>query len=218
MKLSIASSNFLSALAGTRLYPLTDRRLSGISHAEQVLQLSEGGATLVQLREKFLSPLEFYAEAEAAMRVARARGVKIMINDRVDIALALQADGVHLGQEDLPPEAARRILGPGAIIGFSTHDPEQARLAAQMPVDYVALGPIFATSTKQASNPSVGLDGLRIVRQVLGTIPLVAIGGITLANSQEVLDAGADAIAVVRDLWIPSGHAARRTNRLLHRL
>jgi thiamine-phosphate pyrophosphorylase len=168
------------------------------------------------LREKFLSPLDFYVEAEAAMRVARERSVKIIINDRVDIALALQADGVHLGQDDLPPAAARRILGPGAIIGFSTHNPEQARLAAQMPVDYIAIGPIFATSTKQPSDPSVGLDGLRIIRHAVGTIPLVAIGGIALENSHKVLDAGADAIAVVRDLWIPSGQAAKRTNRLLH--
>ena len=218
MKLRIASSNFLSALAGTRLYALTDRQLSGLSHAEQVLQLSEGGATLVQLREKCLSPLEFYIEAQAAMRVARARGVKVLINDRVDIALALQADGVHLGQEDLPPEAARRILGPGAIIGFSTHDPEQVRLAAQMPVDYIALGPIFATSTKQTLDPSVGLGGLRSARQAIGTIPLVAIGGITLENCEAVLDAAADAIAVVSDLWIPNGQAASQTNRLLHRL
>ena len=173
---------------------------------------------LVQLREKILSPLEFYIEAAAAMRVARERGIKIIINDRVDIALALQADGVHLGQDDLPPEAARRVLGPDAIIGFSTHDPEQARLATQMPVDYIAVGPIFATTTKRAPDPSVGLNGLRIVRQAVGTVPLVAIGGITLENSQEVLDAGADAIAVVRNLWIPSGQAAQQTKRLLHRL
>lgn len=218
MRLSTASSSFLSALAGTRLYPLTDRSLSGLSHAEQVLQLSEGGALLVQLREKVLPPREFYLAAEAAMRVARERGVKIIINDRVDIALALAADGVHLGQGDLSAEAARRILGPGAIIGFSTHDPEQARLAAQMPVDYLAIGPIFATSTKLASHPSVGLNGLRVVRQAVGTIPLVAIGGITLENSQAVLDAGADAIAVVSDLWIPRGQAARQANRLLHHL
>ena len=203
MRLRTSSANFLSALGGTRLYPLTDRRLSGLSHAEQVSQLSEGGATLVQLREKILSPFEFYTEAEAALRVARERGVKIIINDRVDIALALKADGVHLGQDDLPPEAARRILGPDAIIGFSTHDPGQARLAAQMPVDYIAIGPIFATATKEASDPPVGLEGLRIVRQTVGTIPLVAIGGITLENGQEVLDAGADAIAAVRDIWIP---------------
>jgi thiamine-phosphate pyrophosphorylase len=208
----------LSALGGTRLYPLTDRQLSGLSHAEQVSQLGEGGATLVQLREKTLSPFEFYTEAEAALRVARELSLTIIINDRIDIALALKADGVHLGQDDLPPEAARRILGPGAIIGFSTHDPEQAKRAAQMSVDYIAIGPIFATATKEASHPPVGLEGLRIVRETVGSIPLVAIGGITLENGQRVLDAGADAIAAIRDIWVPAGRAASQTNWLLHGL
>lgn len=217
MRLSTGSSNFLSALAGTRLYPLTDRRLSGLPHAEQVSQISEGGATLVQLREKVLSPSEFYTQAGVALHIAREMGVKIIINDRVDIALGLRADGVHLGQDDLPPAAARGILGPHAIIGFSTHDVEQARLAAQMPVDYIAIGPIFATSTKQASDPLLGLEGLRIVRQAVGTIPLVAIGGITVENARQVLDAGADALAVVRDIWIHPGQAAEQTKRLLHR-
>jgi thiamine-phosphate pyrophosphorylase len=210
------SSNFLSALAGTRLYPLTDRQLSGLSLAEQVLQLGEGGATLIQLREKFLSPLEFYREAEAAMRIARTRGMKMIINDRVDVALALNADGVHLGQEDIPPYAARRVLGPDAIIGFSTHNLEQARLAAEMPVDYIAIGPIFATATKQASDAPVGLEGLRLVRHAVGGRPLVAIGGITLESSLEVLASGADAIAVIRDIWRPTGEAATQTKRLLH--
>jgi thiamine-phosphate pyrophosphorylase len=212
------SSNFLNALGGTRLYPLTDRRLSKLSHAEQVSQLTEGGATLIQLREKFLPPLEFYSEAEAALRVARTRGVKIIINDRVDIALALNAGGVHLGQDDMPPEAARRVLGPDAIIGFSTHNLEQARLAAKMPVDYVAIGPIFATLTKQASGAPVGLEGLRLARQAVGKLPLVAIGGITLENSLDVLTAGGDALALIRDIWSPSGQAAAQTRRLLHRL
>lgn len=212
------SSNFLNALAGTRLYPLTDRRLSGLSHAEQVSQLSEAGATLLQLREKSLSPLDFYLEAEAALRVARERGTKIIINDRVDIALALKADGVHLGQDDLPPEAARRLLGPEAIIGFSTHNLDQARLAAKMPVDYIAIGPIFATSTKATSDSAIGLEELRLVRQAVGTIPLAAIGGITFENSQDVVSAGADAIAVVSDIWIPTGQAASQTKRLLKRL
>jgi thiamine-phosphate pyrophosphorylase len=212
------SSNFLNALAGTRLYPLTDRRLSGLSHAEQVSQLSEAGAPLLQLREKSLSPLDFYLEAEAALRVARERGTKIIINDRVDIALALKADGVHLGQEDLPPEAARRLLGPEAIIGFSTHNLDQARLAAKMPVDYIAIGPIFATSTKATSDSAIGLEELRLVRQAVGTIPLAAIGGITLENSQDVVSAGADAIAAVSDIWIPTGQAASQTRRLLRHL
>jgi thiamine-phosphate pyrophosphorylase len=212
------SSNFLNALGGTRLYPLTDRQLSKLSHAEQISQLSEGGAKVVQLREKSLSPLEFYGEAEAAVRVARECGLTIIINDRVDVTLALKADGVHLGQDDMPPEAARRILGPRAIIGFSTHNVEQAQLAAAMPVDYVALGPIFATLTKQAGDAPVGLEGLSLVRQAIGSLPLVAIGGITLENSLSVLSAGADAVSLIRDIWIPAGQAPNRTRRLLHRL
>jgi thiamine-phosphate pyrophosphorylase len=212
------SSNFLDALAGTRLYPLTDRQLSGLSHAEQVLLLSEGGATLVQIREKVLSPLDFYREAEAALRVARERGVKLIINDRVDIALALKADGVHLGQDDLPPEAARRLLGPDAIIGFSTHSLEQAQLAAQTPVDYIAIGPIFATATKEGSDSPVGLEVLRQTRQAIGSIPLVAIGGIASNNSEDVLSAGADAIAIIGDIWGSAAGATTQTRRLLHRL
>ncbi len=210
-------SILLDALANTRLYPLTDRGLSGLSHAEQVSQLSETGVNLVQLREKILSPLEFYREAAAALQVARERHVKIIINDRVDIALALNADGVHLGQDDLPPEAARRLLGADSIIGLSTHNTEQSRLAAKLPIDYVAIGPIFATRTKKASDPPVGLQGIRLARQVLGKMPLIAIGGITSLNSQDVLDAGADAIAVISDLWTPAGQVAARTARLLHR-
>jgi len=195
------SSNFVNALAGGRLYPLTDRSLSQFSHAEQVTRLADQGATLIQLREKLLHPFEFYQEAAAAMHVARDRNVKIVINDRVDIALALKADGVHLGQDDLPPEAARRLLGPQAIIGFSTHSPEQARLAANLPIDYIAIGPVFATSTKVASEPTLGSGGLRQVRLVVGRIPLVAIGGITSENSPDVIAAGADAVAMISDIW-----------------
>src|SRR5215213_1130081 len=131
------------------LYPITDARVSGLSHAEQVARLSAGGAALVQLREKQLSPREFYGEAEAALRVARELGVRLIINDRVDIALALGADGVHLGQDDLPPAAARELLGERAVIGFSTHNEEQASEAARLPVDYLAVGPIFQTSSKE---------------------------------------------------------------------
>jgi thiamine-phosphate pyrophosphorylase len=211
-------SIFLSALANTRLYPLTDRSLSGLSHAEQLSRLSDGGATVVQLREKILSPFQFYQEAAEALRVARERGVKIIINDRVDIALALKADGVHLGQDDLPPAAARELLGPEVIIGFSTHTLEQALLSTKMPIDYIAIGPIFSTTTKQSSELSVGLDGLGKIRQAVGEIPLVAIGGITSQNSDAVLNAGADAIAVISDIWTYSGRVATQTERLLHRL
>jgi len=209
------SATFRTALAGTRIYPLTDRYLSQLSHAEQVSQLARQGARLVQLREKLLSPAEFYSEAAAALRVARDLGVKLIVNDRVDIALALKADGVHLGQDDLPPEAARRILGETAIIGVSTHNAEQARLAMNMPVDYVAVGPIFATSTKENAESPLGLLELRRIRQAIGEMPLVAIGGITSDNSQAVIDAGADAVALISDIWKSQGRLADRAPHLL---
>lgn len=180
-----------------KIYPITDARLSGLSHAEQVRRLSAGGATLVQLREKHLSPREFYREAEDALRVARELGVRLIINDRADIAHALAADGVHLGQDDLPPAAARATLGERAVIGFSTHNEEQAREAIKLPVDYLAIGPIFPTSSKENPDPVVGLEGLRRVRRIVGQIPLVAIGGIRPENAREVLRAGADSVAVI---------------------
>ena len=201
------SSNFLEALAGTQLYPLTDRRLSKLSHAEQIACLSRLGVRLIQFRDKTLSPRDFYREADEALRVAREVGVKLIINDRVDIALSLGADGVHLGQEDLPPEAARQLLGSEAIIGLSTHNLEQARLAATQPVDYIALGPIFSTVSKDKPDPEVGLGVLRQAREVVGQTPLVAIGGISSANSREVIDSGADAIALISDLWSASNPA-----------
>ena len=209
-------SSFMHCLAGTCLYPITDRHLSGLSHADQVAQLTDCGVTLIQLREKIDPPSKFYADAEAALRVAHDRGVRLIINDRVDIALALRADGVHLGQEDLAPGAARRILGDDAIIGLSTHNLEQARLAAQMPVDYVAIGPIFATATKRSANPPLGLAGLAHLRQSLGTIPLVAIGGITSENSGLVLKAGADAVAVISDIWAAASETSGKIGRFLN--
>jgi thiamine-phosphate pyrophosphorylase len=211
------SAMFLDALAGTKLYPLTDRAVSGLSHAEQIVQLSEAGAKVVQLREKLLSSLEFYNEASRALRVARERRVTIIINDRVDIALALGVDGVHLGQDDLPAAAARRLLGPKSIIGISTHNLAQARLAADMPIDYIAIGPIFATATKHSTNPPVGLQRLLRVREALGKLPLVAIGGITVKNGESVLEAGADAIAIISDLWSSPGPLSSRVPDFIHR-
>ena len=194
-----------------KLYPITDTRLTALSHAEQVALFSDGGATFIQLREKHLAPREFYQEAETALCVARERGVRLVINDRADIALALGADGVHLGQDDLPPEAARRLLGDDAIIGYSTHNIEQALQAARYSVDYIAIGPVFATVSKVNPDPVVGLDGLRRVRDGIGHIPLVAIGGITRENAPDVLDAGADAVAVISALL--DGDAREITRR-----
>lgn len=209
------SSKVLRALAGKRVYPITDRQLSKLSHAQQVSKLIEADATLIQLREKIESPAEFYYQAAAALQMARERGVALIINDRADIALALHADGVHLGQEDLPPEAARRLLGPAAIIGYSTHNLKQARLAAQMPVDYIAIGPIFATATKVSSNPPVGLANLSLVREAVGSIPLVAIGGITRENMGAVLNSGADAVALISPIWTPEAEFDSKMRQIL---
>ena len=184
----------------TRVYPITDTKISGISHADQVSLLADGGATFVQLREKKLSALDFYNEAKAALTVARQRGVTLIINDRVDVALALGARGVHLGQDDLPPDAARKLLGEGAIIGYSTHNVSQAIAAATLPVDYVAIGPIFQTSSKANPDPVVGLEGLRAVRNAIGAMNVVAIGGITHENAASVIEAGADTVAVISSL------------------
>jgi thiamine-phosphate pyrophosphorylase len=199
----------------TRIYPLTDVRLSGLSHAEQVVRLSNGGANLIQLREKNLTPGEFLKQVEQALRIAHQRNVQIVVNDRVDIALALRADGVHLGQQDLPADAARRLLGDKAIIGVSTHTLEQARRASRLPVNYLAIGPIFATSSKSNPESVVGLDGLRNVRDALGDFPLVAIGGISHENAVEVLESGADAVAVISALLANPNEITERTKQLL---
>jgi len=175
-----------------RVYPITDTRVSGLSHAEQVARLAAGGATVVQLRDKHAPPSDFYEQAKAALEVARQHGVQLIINDRVDLALALGAGGVHLGQDDLPPEAARTLLGDDVVIGFSTHNLAQAIEASTWPIDYLALGPIFATSTKENPDPVVGLELLRAVRRAIGERPLVAIGGISHLNAREAIEAGAD--------------------------
>ncbi len=183
-----------------KIYPITDVRLARLSHAEQVERLIAGGAKFIQLRDKYSSPNEFYEAAKTVVEIGRTHSVKILINDRVDIALAVKADGVHLGQDDLPPEHARKLLGAEAIIGYSTHSVAQASDALLLPVDYIAIGPVFQTQTKEKPDDVVGLEGVRAVRQVIGDFPLVAIGGIDLNNVGLVFEAGADSAAVIRDL------------------
>ena len=183
-----------------KIYPITDTRISKLSHVAQVEKLIEGGATFIQLREKYAAPQDFYEAAKLALEYARTHGVKIIINDRLDIALALGADGVHLGQDDLPPEKARQILGKKAIIGFSTHNLEQAIRAAELPIDYLAIGPVYATKTKENPDQTVGLEGIQIVRKAVGDFPIVAIGGISYQNLQSIFDSGANAAAIISDL------------------
>jgi thiamine-phosphate pyrophosphorylase len=202
-----------------KLYPITDARLSGLSHAEQVARLCDGGATFIQLREKHLSPREFYHETEAALDIARARGARLIVNDRADIALALGADGVHLGQHDLDPTAARRLLGTNFIIGYSTHTVAQAIEAARLPLDYIALGPIFDTRTKENPDPAIGLDALEQARASIDpSIPLIAIGGITLANAPATLDAGANSLALISALLDTPDLITERTKEFIKSL
>jgi len=196
-----------------KIYPITDTLVSGFTHAQQVEQLAAGGASLVQLREKRASPREFYQAALEAMGIARRLGVQIIINDRVDIAIAVKADGVHLGQDDLPPDRARSLLGETRIIGFSTHSLEQAVAAESAPVDYVAIGPIFQTSTKDRPDPVVGLETVSEARRRISK-PLVAIGGITLQTASSVIIAGADCVAVISDL-LSARNIAERTRSFL---
>ena len=183
-----------------KIYPITDTRLSGLSHAEQVERLLGGGATLIQLRDKVSARRKFYHDAADALRIAHNHHARLIVNDRVDVALAIRADGVHLGQSDIPVEAARRLLGKNAIIGFSTHNVAQAKLATRLPIDYLAFGPVFQTSTKENPDPVAGLTALRNVRSIIGSLPLVAIGGITVANGEAVFNAGADSVAVISAL------------------
>jgi thiamine-phosphate pyrophosphorylase len=185
------------------IYPITDTRLSGLSHTEQVIRLIDGGATFIQLREKYASPREFFDDAKSAVEIARKHSVKIIINDRIDLALALKADGVHLGQDDLPPAKARKMLSENAIIGFSTHSIEQAVKAAKLPIDYLAIGPVFATATKENPDEVVGIEDVKSIRDAIGDFPLVAIGGITIENCRKIFESGADSIAVIKSILFP---------------
>ena len=199
-----------------KLYPITDTSISSLSHAEQIERLAAGGASLIQLREKHASPREFYRAALEAMIVAKRLGVQLVVNDRVDIAIAVKADGVHLGQDDLPPGKARMLLGEDRIIGFSTHTLDQALEANSAPVDYIAIGPVFPTSTKENPDAIVGAADIREVKSRISK-PLVAIGGITLESARSVIDAGADSVAVISDL-LAATDITERTRRFLELL
>ena len=159
--------------------------------------LLAGGARLLQLRLKEAPAGELLAVAAAVQRLARAQGARFLVNDRPDVARAVEADGVHLGQDDLPVAAARRVLGPGLLVGVSTHDLGQARAAAAAGADYVAIGPIYATTSKENALTPRGLELVRVVRAALPTTTLVAIGGITAETAPAVRAAGADAVAVI---------------------
>ena len=184
-----------------RLCAITDRGMGGgKSHAEITAMLIAGGARWIQVREKEMGPGALLVEARESVRVARDKGAIVVVNDRVDLAMLAGADGVHVGRDDLPAVEARRLMGKGAIIGVSTHSVEEGIAAAGLPVDYVAIGPVFATSTKEDAEPVVGIGA---VRRLAGAIdlPVVAIGGITIERAVEVIHAGAHAVAVIAALY-----------------
>jgi thiamine-phosphate pyrophosphorylase len=179
-----------------RLYAIAD---SSFGDPVQLAQsLIMGGARLIQLRTKNASARELFGQVERVLELAAA-GVRIIVNDRVDVARITSATGLHLGQADLAPALARKVLGLDRIIGFSTHNLDQALEADKFPIDYISVGPIFPTSTKQNPDPVVGPEGLAIIAKAVHK-PIVAIGGIKLENAAEVLNAGAHSIAVIRDL------------------
>jgi thiamine-phosphate pyrophosphorylase len=180
-----------------RLYLVTDRALCGRRSLEDVVQAAvRGGVTAVQLREKECTARESVALARTLKSLLAPRGVPLLINDRVDVALAAGADGVHVGQSDMPAADARRLMGPQAIIGLSVENIEQVVEAETLDVDYLAVSPVFATPTKTDTAPAWGLEGLRKVRAASRHL-LVAIGGINAANGAQVLEAGTDSLAVV---------------------
>lgn len=184
------------------LYPILDtatlERL-GMSPTIAAEAFLDVGASILQFRHKTFWSREVFAEAARVAALCQSAGAIFIVNDRADYARILDA-GLHLGQEDLLPADARKVIGPAALLGFSTHNPEQMRAAQAEPVDYVAFGPVFSTQSKDRADPVVGLDALRTMR-ALTNKPLVAIGGITRGNAQACRTAGADSLAVIADLF-----------------
>jgi len=176
-------------------------------------QLQAAGVTLLQYRNKSGNARQIVRQArELKRRVGNS--MRLIMNDRADLCLAADFDGVHVGQQDLSPEGARRVIGPKLWLGVSTHSPAQLRAAAATSADYLAIGPVFATESKEKPDPVVGLDGARRARE-LTEKPLVAIGGITRENARSVMEAGADAVAVISDLV---NEPRKSAEEFLHRL
>jgi thiamine-phosphate pyrophosphorylase len=179
------------------LYLVTDRALSlGRSNLEVIEAAISGGVTLVQLREKEASTQEFYQEGLNIKDYLEAARIPLIINDRIDVALALDADGVHLGQEDMPVDVARKILGPCKIIGASAFTTQEAVAAESMGADYLGLSPIFVTTTKPELVAEIGLEGISSLKRAV-KIPIVGIGSMHQSNVYEAVRAGLDGVAVV---------------------
>jgi len=179
------------------VYLVTDRGLClGRDLPDVIREAVAGGAGVVQLREKNLDTRSFVALAVAVKALLAPLGTPLLINDRLDVALAADADGVHLGQDDMPAAIARKLLGPDKLLGLSVHTPEEALAAGAVDLDYLGVGPIFATTTKADAKAPIGLEGLTRIRAA-SRLPLVGIGGIGADSAAEVVRAGACGVAVV---------------------
>ena len=195
-----------------RLYPIIDAGLllrAGISLEEFALGLRQAGIRFLQYRDKAGTESEVLARASVLRIIFPASDSCLILNDRVSLALAAHFDGVHVGQDDMPPDEVRSILGSSALVGVSTHDASQLKDADAGPADYVAIGPVFTTVSKENPDPVIGLEGVRGARPLTGK-SLVAIGGINRANSLAVLDTGADSVAILSDLLPGPGEPTER--------
>ncbi len=202
-------------IALPRLYPIIDvgsapRTDDLISFARELIN---GGCSLIQYRNKSGNARIMLDQARE-LKKHFANSVRLIMNDRADLCVAAEFDGVHVGQDDLSPESARAIIGPQRILGVSTHNPEQVREADLTSADYVAIGPVFGTTSKENPDPVVGLEGVRKAR-VLTRKPLVAIGGITRATAVSVIEAGADSVAIISDLIRDPRKSAEEFFRIL---
>jgi thiamine-phosphate pyrophosphorylase len=202
------------------LYLVTDAGLSrGRSHGDVVAAAIRGGVSIVQYREKNASTLRMIEEAGALCRLCRAAGVPFIVNDRIDVALAVDADGVHVGQDDMPAALARRLLGTKKILGVSAGSTEEAIKAVEDGADYIGASPVFSTPTKTDAPPPLGIEGLRAMTGAVA-IPVVAIGGINAGNAAAMKEAGAAGIAVVSAIVAAEDveEAARRLRAILEKV
>jgi thiamine-phosphate pyrophosphorylase len=199
-----------------RFYPILDTETAarrGVDVVTAAAQILEAGAQILQLRHKGFFSRDVFETLERVALLCRQARVTFVVNDRADLARLVDA-AVHVGQDDLTPSVVRRIVGSETLVGFSTHNEAQLRAAEAEPADYLALGPIFGTVSKQNPDPQVGLEGLRRLRP-LTVRPLVAIGGIARENAREVLAAGADSVAVIGGLFPEDGDLRRRVKEWL---
>lgn len=188
-----------------RFYPILDAGLlarRGVAIEDFAAQWRAAGITLLQYRDKAGSPQQILANAANIQQIFAGSDCTLILDDRADLTVLAGWDGVHVGQQDMSPEAVRRVVGADRIIGFSTHNDAQVIEADRGCADYIAIGPVFSTSTKDNPDPVIGVEGVRRAR-ALTRKPLVAIGGITRANCRQVMDAGADSVAVISEL-LPS--------------